>query len=53
MCHKEGFPRYDDVEHIDVTAVVPPDRKKYGWPPRVDPREPDYTEAYCEPPKQQ
>ena len=49
MCHKKGYPRYDDAEHIDSAAIVPPDVKHYGEP-RVDPAATEYTEMYCREP---
>ncbi len=48
MCHKKGFPKYDDAKHIDSAAIVPENVKLYGSP-RADPRSTEYTEEYCSP----
>ncbi len=46
MCHRrKGFPRYDDIKHIDSAAVIPEDEKKSDKP-GSDPGATRYTEEY-------
>ncbi len=50
MCHRtgftrKGFPRYDEIQHIDSTAVKPDDTKPESAP-GSDPEATEYTEEY-------
>ncbi|MCQ5131223.1 hypothetical protein NE562_16315 [Butyricicoccus faecihominis] len=47
MCHKKGFPRYDDARHIDSAALGPQPNGPYNDAERGDPAATAYTEMYC------
>lgn len=48
MHKKPAKPRYDDINHIDSSAIrYAPPRKKYS--PIEDPEATSYTEMYCAP----
>lgn len=52
MCHKKGFPRYDDAQHIDSAALGPQPNRPYNDAARGDPAATAYTEMYCIPQQQ-